>query len=107
MSWCILNAVKKTTRKQILTSDAFIPDVVHLCMRYEAKHGYFKQLARVIGNFKNMPKTLAGRHQHYMCYQMIDPTKYMKPQVSYTRGNLVQCCDPLESATCTCTICIG
>ena len=60
------------------------------CMRYEAKHSYFKQLARVIGNFKNMPKSLANRHQHYMCYLMMEPSTYMKAQISYTGGKLSQ-----------------
>ena len=34
--------------------------LVHVwCMRYEAKHSYFKQLVRVTENFKNMLKTLS------------------------------------------------
>ena len=33
------------------------------CMRYEAKHKYFKGIANVIGNFKNVEKTVAFRHQ--------------------------------------------
>ena len=57
-------------------------------MHCEAEHGYFIELVRVIGNFKNMPKSLADRHQHYMCYQMVvvDPAKYMKSQVLYIRA---------------------
>ena len=61
-----------------------------LKMRYEAKHRYFKQLARVTGNFKNMPKTLAERHQHYMCYLLMEPSTYMKTQISYAGGKLSQ-----------------
>ena len=60
------------------------------CMRYEAKHSYFKQLARVMGNFKNISKTLAERHQHYMCYHMMEPSTYMKTQISYTGGKFGQ-----------------
>ena len=37
-------------------------------MRYEAKHKYFKQLANTIGNFINLPYTLAMRHQFLQCY---------------------------------------
>lgn len=37
-------------------------------MRYEAKHSYFKQLAQSIGNFINLPYTLAMRHQQFQCY---------------------------------------
>ena len=55
-------------------------------MRYEAKHSYFKQLARVLGNFKNISKTLASRHQHYMCYEMMNPSTYMRNQITYIHG---------------------
>ena len=40
------------------------------CMRFEAKHNYFKKLAIGLGNFKNLPWTLAGRHQNKQCYTM-------------------------------------
>ena len=42
-------------------------------MRFEAKHRYFKQVAKVIGNFKNIAKTLAYRHQRRMCYILSQP----------------------------------
>ena len=35
-----------------------------------------------------MPKTLAERHQHYMCYLMMEPSTYMKTQMSYAGGKL-------------------
>jgi hypothetical protein len=37
-------------------------------MRYEAKHSYFKQLAHSMGNFINLPYSLAMRHQQHQCY---------------------------------------
>ena len=46
----------------------FGPLVRHMTMRYEAKHAYFKTLAQTIGNFINIPFTLAMRHQHLRCY---------------------------------------
>ena len=46
------------------------------CMQYEAKHNYFKHLARVFGNFKNIARTLAEHHHQYMCYQMSEPANY-------------------------------
>ena len=58
-------------------------------MRYEAKHSYFKHLARVLGNFKNIAKTLAEHHQQYMCYQMAEPSNYLRTKPVYTRGNIV------------------
>ena len=35
---------------------------------YEAKHSYFKKLSQNIGNFINLPYTLAIRHQKLQCY---------------------------------------
>ncbi len=56
------------------------------CMRYEAKHIYFKHLARVLGNFKNIAKTLANHHQLYMCYLMSQPSQYLRRKPEYTGG---------------------
>ena len=39
-------------------------------MRYEARHKYFKKMGQIIGNFKNIEKTVACRHQRHMCYKM-------------------------------------
>ncbi len=50
------------------------------CMRCEAKHRYFKQIAKVIGNFKNIAKTVAQRHQRYMCYVLSNPSDYLKSE---------------------------
>ena len=46
----------------------FGPLVRSWCMRFEGKHNYFKDLARRVRCYKNIPKTLASRHQHMMCY---------------------------------------
>ncbi|XP_067300110.1 uncharacterized protein [Pseudorasbora parva] len=47
--------------------------LVHLsCLRFEAKHQYFKRVARVLGNFKNITKTLARRHQFRQCWEQSD-----------------------------------
>ena len=37
-------------------------------MRYEAKNKYFKSLATRLGNFTNLPYSLAMRHQQLQCY---------------------------------------
>jgi hypothetical protein len=39
----------------------------HWCMRFEAKHRFFK--AKKIKNFKNLPYTLSKHHQLYMCHK--------------------------------------
>ena len=46
-------------------------------MRYESKHRYFKQIAKVVGNFKNISKTLAFRHQRSMCYILSCPDRFL------------------------------
>ncbi len=38
------------------------------CMRYEAKHSYFKQIVRSTRNYINPPWTLAYRHQVSQCH---------------------------------------
>lgn len=58
-------------------------------MRYEAKHSYFKHLDRVLGNFKNIARTLACHHQQYMCYEMSDPAKFLRSVPEYTGGENV------------------
>lgn len=39
------------------------------CMRFEAKNSYFKSLP--LRNFKNISKTIATRHQGYMCMNLL------------------------------------
>ena len=39
-------------------------------MRFESKHNYFKELAHRVKCFKNIPKTMAQRHQEFMCYHL-------------------------------------
>ena len=41
------------------------------CMRFEGKHNYFKDLAHRVKCFKNIPKTMAERHQELACYYMV------------------------------------
>ena len=61
--------------------------LVHMwAMRFEGKHQYFKHMAKVIGNFKNIPKTLAKRHAQYMTYQLINPSKYLTDKIKCGRG---------------------
>ena len=59
-----------------LMQHRFGPPSRFWCMRFEAKHGYFKNLTRVIRNFKNIPKTLAERHQARMCYELSQPNPF-------------------------------
>ena len=45
------------------TQMMFGPLIQSWCMRFEAMHSYFKDMARKIKNFKNLPLSLAKRHQ--------------------------------------------
>ncbi|XP_068704496.1 uncharacterized protein [Montipora foliosa] len=49
----------------------FGPLIRSWCMRFEAKHLYFKNMARTIKNFKNLPLSLAKRHQSLECASSI------------------------------------
>lgn len=42
------------------------------CMRMEAKNSYFKRISQ-IGNFKNLPLSVATRHQKLMCSYLHGP----------------------------------
>ena len=46
------------------------PLVRSWCMRYEAKHHYFKRLAISLGNFINLPFSLSKRHQEGVSYRL-------------------------------------
>ena len=61
----------------------FGPLVRFWTMRYEAKHSYFKKLAQNVGNFINVPWTLATRHQLRQCYHWLntDTLPHAKPEV--------------------------
>ena len=40
------------------------------CMRFEAKHQYFKRIAAMIRNFRNVALSLASRHQYLQCWEL-------------------------------------
>ncbi|XP_042149023.1 uncharacterized protein LOC121837494 [Ixodes scapularis] len=41
------------------------------CMRFKAKHQYFKGIARITRNFVNVTLTLSKRHQMRQCYERL------------------------------------
>ncbi len=49
-------------------------------MRFEGKHKFFKQIIRETKNFKNVPQTLAVRHQRMVAYH-VDLSSFFKPPV--------------------------
>lgn len=63
----------------------------HWCMRFEAKHNYFKSLAQRVKCFKNIAKTLASRHQRLMCYYLSNPLSSVIIKGTKTsKGTLMQ-----------------
>ena len=64
------------------------------CMRFEAKHLYFKQLSTRINNFRNIAKTLAFRHQMKLCY-ILNSTNLLKESEIVSGSRSV----PLRSVT--------
>lgn len=61
----------------------FGPLIRSWCMRYEAKNKYFKI---IVGNFINIGKTVAIRHQRYMCYKMECTLDFLGGENSYGHG---------------------
>jgi len=59
------------------------------CLRYEAKHQYFKSLASSIGNFINIALTLSTRHQMQQCYYFSGKEVLAEDTILPESGNLV------------------
>ena len=60
-------------------------------MRFEAKNSQLKQF--VGKNFKNLPKTIAERHQNYMCMHLlpspgVERTNFLYSGDEIHKGNL-------------------
>ena len=49
----------------------FGPLISYWCMRFEAKHSFFKNMQRHILNSINMPYTLSWRHQQWQCDEFL------------------------------------
>ena len=65
------------------------------CMRFEAKHQYFKKPASVSKNFKNIAKTFANRHQLKQCWEFtsvdyLGDNVLCSGEVSFVFSNLTQ-----------------
>jgi hypothetical protein len=52
------------------------PPVRYWCMRFEARHQVFKELARTTNCFKNVCKTLAKRFQRGLAFQFVNHTLF-------------------------------
>ncbi len=66
----------------------FGPLICHWTMRFEAKNKYLKGLAVRIGNFINIPFTLAKRHQQFQCYYNLNK-EVIEKELEVSVGDLV------------------
>ena len=75
ISWCMRMAFKDNNYTLLyiyIYINRIGPVVISWCMRMEAKNSYFKKVAR-ISNFKNVPYSVAKRHQHLVCAYLQGP----------------------------------
>lgn len=49
---------------------------------------YFKRWAKIMGNFKNIAKTLAMHHQRNLCYELVGGTSYLHSATTTGPGKL-------------------
>lgn len=67
----------------------FGPLINHWTTRFEAKHKYFKHLANVMGNFKNICYSLALRHQLYRCYLSLNTDTLSTEDIEVGPGKML------------------
>ena len=68
-------------------------------MRYEAKHSYFKRLAQSMGNFINLPYSLAMRHDQLLqCYNNTNDADMLGAGLTVGPGQLVTVFGPIACA---------
>lgn len=69
----------------------FGPLVELWTIRFEAKHSYFKGVLRDVHNFKNVPLTLASKHQLMMAHYLNGPSLFSSP-LSVQKVKTVRTC---------------
>lgn len=74
--------------KYIYYSRRLGPLIRHWCMRFEANNSYFKRLSNGMFNFKNLPKSLAFRHQKLQCYHLAEEGGYLRTFVEIGSGRV-------------------
>lgn len=63
------------------------------CMRFEEKNHSMKMMVGL--NFKNVPKSVAVRHQYYMCLQLLSPpgciSNFLYKEDKVGKGKIISC----------------
>ena len=67
----------------------FGPLRLYWCMRFEAKHAYFKRVVKVANNFKNVLLTLSSRHQRYQSYLSAAESGHVRYETKMSKTNEV------------------
>lgn len=70
------------------------------CMRFEAKHQYFKLVANSSRNFINIAKTLSDRHQLRQCWEFSQNMIHEFEEVLGTNTNILFSSLPCELQKC-------
>lgn len=60
------------------------------CMRYEAKHQYFKKVASKLNNCKNITKSFATKHQLHQCWEQASSDFLQQEASSINGGNEIK-----------------
>lgn len=63
------------------------PIVRFWTMRFEGQHKLFKKLSSAMGNFINVAKSLAQRHQEYQCYHQLNKDNFFNEKASVGSTN--------------------
>jgi len=59
------------------------------CMRFEAKHNFFRRLSHIVCNFRNVCKTMATRHQLMQCYNFYTQKSIDSQSVQVGPGSVI------------------
>jgi len=58
-------------------------------LRFESKHGYFKEIANRTKNRRNICKTMATRHQYLQAFYMSSPSFLELDELESTKGSVI------------------
>lgn len=65
------------------------PLINYWSMRFEAKHNFFRRLSHIVCNFKSITRTMAYRHQMYLCYQLLSKQSFKEASLEIGPGSCV------------------
>src|SRR5277367_6564447 len=69
------------------------------CMRFEAKHNFFRRLSHIVCNFRNISKTMAMRHQMMQCYNIYSRKSIDSHALEVGPGSIVLLQDVADGET--------